>query len=165
MKLNLGCGPKMMDGFVNVDMANNYSQMQPDVVCDITGPLPFDDVDEIHAYHVLEHLVPFKVADVLTEWKRALKPGGLLVIEVPCFDKIMKLYAHKIIDGKGIGIEWKYWLWGDPRFGDEKMLHRWCFGVEELGDILHRIGFENVQLETPQTHIKERDMRMTAVKP
>jgi predicted SAM-dependent methyltransferase len=109
--------------------------------------------------------VPFKVAEILTEWRRALKKGGLLVIEVPCFDKILKMYAHKVIDGKDIGLEWKYWLYGNPQFHDEKMLHRWCYGVEELGDILYELGFENVQLEPPQTHMKDRDMRMTAVKP
>lgn len=165
MKLNLGCGSKILDGFVNVDMADNHSKIQPDVVCDITGPIPFDEVEEIHAYHVLEHIAPFKVADVLTEWKRALKSGGLLVIEVPCFDKIMRMYAHKILDGKDIGLNWKFWLWGDPRFNDEKMLHKWCYGVDELGDILYGLGFDNVQLEPAQTHIKERDMRMTATKP
>ncbi len=167
MKLNLGCGSKIMDGFVNVDMASNHSHIQPDVACDITKTLPFEDgvADEIHAYHVVEHFTPFDVPTVLTEWKRVLKTGGLLVIEVPCFDKIMRLFAHKILDGKAIGLDWKYWLYGDPRFQDEKMLHRWCYGVDELGDILYELGFENVQMEKPKTHIEVRDMRMTATKP
>ena len=167
MKLNIGCGSKIMDGFVNVDAASNHSHIQPDVACDITKALPFDtgSVDEAHAYHVLEHFIPYEVATILTEWKRVLKPGGLLVIEVPCFDKMMRLFAHKILDNQTIGAEWKWWLYGDPRFKDEKMLHRWCYGVEELGDLLYEMGFEDVKLEKPQTHIEARDMRMTAIKP
>ena len=167
MKLNIGCGSKILAGFVNVDAASNYSKIQPDVACDISKELPFDagSVDEAHAYHVLEHFLPFEVAQVLTDWRRVLKPGGLLVLEMPCFDKIMRHFAHQMLDGKPVGDEWKRGLYGDTRYRDEKMLHRWCYGVQELGDLLYEMGFEDVKLEKAQTHMEARDMRMTAIKP
>lgn len=167
MKLNLGCGKKIWPGFVNVDFENNHSSIKPDVSCDLTGRLPFEDdsADEAHAYHVLEHFLPYQVPEILLEWKRVLKPGGLIVIEVPCFDKIMRMFAHKVIDGQGIGLDWKQWLYGDPGCKDVSMLHKWCFSIEELGDTLYDAGFEDVKLEPAQTHVPKRDMRMTGRKP
>ncbi len=41
IKLNIGCGAKKWPGFVNVDLANNWTDVPPDVVADVTKPLPF----------------------------------------------------------------------------------------------------------------------------
>ena len=35
VKLNLGCGDKILDGYVNVDVANERSGKQPDIICDV----------------------------------------------------------------------------------------------------------------------------------
>lgn len=56
MKLNLGCGHKILDGWVNVD---KYDTFSPDVIWDLeTFPWPFEDnsVEEILLSHVMEHL-------------------------------------------------------------------------------------------------------------
>ena len=56
MKLNLGCGSKILDGYTNVDKFDYY---KPDVVHDLeTFPYPFENnsVDEILISHVLEHI-------------------------------------------------------------------------------------------------------------
>lgn len=56
LKLNLGCGGKISEGWVNVDKYDYYAV---DVVHDLeTFPYPFDDnsCNEILMNHVLEHL-------------------------------------------------------------------------------------------------------------
>lgn len=77
IKLNLGCGPRKMAGYVNVD---NRSEVKPDKVLDVqkNGLKPWDDnsVDEVRAYDFLEHIVPDKVVFVIDEIWRVLKPGG-----------------------------------------------------------------------------------------
>lgn len=82
MKLNLGCGSDIRQGYVNVDRA---ALPGVDVVHDLTVlPLPFDDgvADEALCLSILEHL---DCAPFLRDVHRILKPGGRAVIEVPHF--------------------------------------------------------------------------------
>lgn len=44
-------------------------------------PFPNETFDVITAWHVIEHVT--SVADTLAEWRRVLKPGGVLVMETP----------------------------------------------------------------------------------
>ena len=166
--LNLGSGAKLRKGFVNIDLANNWSSIQPDVVCDVTGPLPFPDdhADEVHAYHLLEHLWRWKAQDCLGEWIRVLKPGGFLVLEMPCFDKIAMILAHCLIDRSPIDHRMTIWgLFGDPHYKNEAMAHKWCYSRSELTELLKETGLVEITEEHPQTHQKMRDMRMVARKP
>jgi predicted SAM-dependent methyltransferase len=39
-KLNLGCGKRKQDGFINID---NRAEFEPDLICDIINGLPFED--------------------------------------------------------------------------------------------------------------------------
>jgi len=54
MKLHLGCGTKRKEGWINID---SVAALQPDLVHDISQPLPYDDLsaDEILAEDILEH--------------------------------------------------------------------------------------------------------------
>lgn len=86
-KLLLGCGKTRIPGFVGVDVVKIPGYV--DKVCDLNKiPYPFKSgsVDEIHLYHVLEHLQePIKK---LEELHRILKKGGKLYIRVPHFSSM-----------------------------------------------------------------------------
>lgn len=79
MRLNLGCGTDVREGWVNVDCvpANGV------VVADLTKPLPFPDAvaEEVYASHVFEHLQNWP--ETMLECWRVLKTNGLLVVRVP----------------------------------------------------------------------------------
>ena len=55
VKINLGCSTQKIKGMINVDIT---STCNPDKVMDISQQWDFPDdyFDEIHAYHILEHL-------------------------------------------------------------------------------------------------------------
>ena len=56
MKLNLGCGSKVLPGWTNLDKFSTY---KPDIVHDLeVFPYPFENnsVEEIILSHVLEHI-------------------------------------------------------------------------------------------------------------
>jgi predicted SAM-dependent methyltransferase len=80
--MNLGCGPDVVEGWVNVDNAWN----RPGVQCaDMRVALPFDSAtfDGILMNHSLQQVRHTEVRDVLVECRRILRPGGALRIIVP----------------------------------------------------------------------------------
>ena len=77
-KLNLGCGDKILPGYVNVDVAESRRGMKPDVLCDLHKLAPFEDntVDAILSVHVVEHFWRWEVVDILKEWCARTKAGA-----------------------------------------------------------------------------------------
>ena len=85
MKLNLGCGNKILDGYVNVDKFDLYNV---DIKHDLEKlPYPFDDnsVEEIIMSHVLEHIGqdPDVFINILKELYRICNNLALIKIAVP----------------------------------------------------------------------------------
>jgi hypothetical protein len=83
LKLNLGCGQRRMEGFLNVDKFG-----EPDLCFDLeTFPWPWEDssVDTIVLNHVLEHLgqSPDVYFGIMKELYRICQPEALLHINVP----------------------------------------------------------------------------------
>lgn len=166
VKLNIGCGGKLWPGFVNIDAPSNWSGAKPDVEADIRD-LPFPDgyADEAHAYHVIEHFQRWETEAVLAEWVRVLKPGGTLVLECPCLDKVLGLFFEFARRGEPLNPRLTLWaLYGDPGYMDVAMTHKWCFGARELAALMERAGLVDVRACEPQTHIAARDMRLEGIK-
>ena len=66
------------------------------MVADITKlPYKHGTVDEIWLIHVFEHIHIWQAEDALYHWHNILKPGGRLVVEVPCMDKILDNFKKK----------------------------------------------------------------------
>ena len=85
MKLNLGCGSKILDGYTNVD---KYDYFKADLVHDLeTFPYPFKDnsVEEIIISHVLEHIgqSPEIFLKIIKEFYRVCRHNSLIKIIVP----------------------------------------------------------------------------------
>lgn len=165
IKLNLGCGNKFLQGFVNVDMPNNWCERQPDLACDVRKlELPNDYADEIHAYHVFEHFYRYEADDILADWTRILKPGGKMVLELPCLDKILGLFDYYAKNGIELNYQMTMWgLYGDPKYHNEAMVHRWCYAESELVDMMQNKGMM-VSTHLPKTHQPVRDIRYEGIK-
>jgi len=83
VRLSIGCGALRLPGFVGVD---KYPSPAVDVVHDLTVfPWPFsgDSVDEVRAWHVLEHMPGYSFPAAVDEIHRILRPGGVLYVKVP----------------------------------------------------------------------------------
>ena len=82
MKLNIGCGLKKKEDYINIDISKKVG---PDKVVDIEKGLPFDDntFDVIYSSHCLEHIVPGKISLVLKEIVRVAKDGAKLNLVLP----------------------------------------------------------------------------------
>jgi len=85
LKLNLGCGYKKMDGYLNVD---KFGDSRPDLVLDLEVlPWPFPDssVTHITMASILEHIgqQPDQFLKIIQELWRICAPGAELIITVP----------------------------------------------------------------------------------
>ena len=95
LKLNLGCGAHVLEGWVNVDAVRRPGV---DLAQDLRRPLPLDDgsASLVFSHHVLEHLhYPDEALALLRECRRVLEPDGWLRVVVPDLD----FYARSYTDG------------------------------------------------------------------
>jgi predicted SAM-dependent methyltransferase len=159
VRLHLGCGRKHFPGFVNVDLPGYLPK--PDVEADIRK-LPFPDgyADEVWAIHVIEHFYAWEVLDVVKEWRRVLKPGGRLVLEMPDLDKVVK----HLNDPKA-PITMTMWpLYGDPRYQKPEEVHKWCYNAVSMTALLEKAGFREIECKIAQYHQPARDFRAEAIR-
>jgi len=104
VKLNLGCGNDIKEGFVNIDMFNNISGV--DLVANIID-LPYVDksVDYIYSGHSLEHIEIPKITAALKNWNRILKKDSILEIEVPDLEWSLKRWLNETDQNKYVNLE------------------------------------------------------------
>lgn len=156
MKLHLGCGKRRFDGYLNIDLRDS------DMDCDIRK-LPFgnDEAEEIIAVHVFEHFYLHEAGQVLAEWFRVLKTDGKLILELPCYDKVIGHIKQEHADNLT-----RWAMFGDPRthIDGEPALHKWIWYMDELAQLMFNTGFKRVTHEPVMFHRPDRDMRLVGVK-
>jgi SAM-dependent methyltransferase len=97
-------------------------------------------VDLIYASHVLEHIGRHDYLQVLAEWHRVLKPGGVLRVGVPDFRSIAEEYVAGQLDG---GLRDLVGLCvGGQR--DDTDFHKMVFDEDLLAEALLGTGFVSV---------------------
>lgn len=171
-KLNLGCGDKILDGYVNVDIVESRLGNKADVVCDIRKLTIFEDnsVDEVLSVHVIEHFWRWEVPDILKEWTRVLKSGGRMVIECPniltACEEILKDPIKGTSNNPKFAHRGMWILYGDPRWQDPLMMHKWGYSPVTLAAVMHDAGLTDFRQEPAQFKFREpRDMRVVGIKP
>ena len=130
-KLNLGSGTQKLKGYENIDLIDGISAY----------PLQYEteSCDEIRASHILEHFGRREVVAVLKNWVDKLRPGGVLKIAVPGFDKIMKACS----DGVRMPSSADAYIFGGQT--DENDFHKSMFTEPVLTKLLQDAGLEHVQ--------------------
>ena len=171
LRLNLGCGDKLLPGYVNVDIAGSRRGAKPDVLCDLRRLSTFetDSADEILSVHVVEHFWRWEIDAILKEWCRVLKPGGTMILECPNLTTACEELLKDPARHAGSGPEGQRTMWvlyGDPRWQDELICHRWAYTPESLSEVMRQAGLENVRREPAQFKLRDpRDMRVVGEKP
>jgi SAM-dependent methyltransferase len=146
LHLHLGCGPKYLSGFVNID-ANPRQRL--DIWLDVRGGLPFpsNSVDSIYSTHMFEHFYPDELDQLLEECFRVLKPRGGVRVVVPSLRNAIKAYSEArqgwFYDSfprhfDSLGGRFSNFVFCDGQ-------HRTAFDFDYLKEVLIRAGFHNVQ--------------------
>ena len=126
LTLNVGCGERTFDDYpegykcINID-TRDLSNV--DKVMDVRR-LEFPDnyFDYILASDIIEHFPISETNDILTEWKRVLKIGGIIEFRMPNLKEICRRY----IDGEH----------------DTKLTSWLLFGGQEYPGNFHYVGFD-----------------------
>ena len=93
VQLHLGCGKRQLPGFLHLDR-DGYKHVDWTGDVSSLGEILDGEADLIYACHILEYWDHFEAKAVLQEWRRVLKPGGLLRLSVPDFDKVVQVYLE-----------------------------------------------------------------------
>jgi len=135
MKLNLGCHDRIRPGYINIDR-DKYDGV--DVVADVSK-LPYKDgeADEVYVSHILEHFSHTRSLEVVKEWARVLKSGGVLKIAVPDFARTIELYCRTGLNNWIIN-----YLYGDQIY--EGAFHYCAFDESRLTRLLKDAGFIDI---------------------
>jgi predicted SAM-dependent methyltransferase len=99
VKIHIGCGSVILDGWLNTDLDAPAAQQK----VDITQPLPFhsDSCRFIFSEHVIEHIDRYEAVAFLTEVFRVLRPGGVARFSTPNLDVLVDAYIRGEISRYG----------------------------------------------------------------
>lgn len=155
VRIDIGAGAKKFPSWLSVGLEDHH-----DIRCDIRKlDLPDHFADAAMAIHVLEHIDRNEAPATLAEWRRVLKPGGKLAIELPELFKVCRLVLTGSDHRAG-----QVALFGEPNFNDPLMLHKWCWSAAELANALREAGFRKIKFKPPEHHGRRdyRDIRVEA---
>jgi glycosyltransferase involved in cell wall biosynthesis len=157
VKLNLGCGPYKMSGYINIDLYDKGADMNIDVR-DLSY-FKTGSVDEVFSSHLLEHFSPYHVMALLKEWNRVLKPGGKLILELPDIEECCRAYA-------GSSKQNKYNMLTNIYGATETVVvpHLYGWDFELLSDHLSWAGFKNMIKKPQEIYHSGYNMRVECLK-
>lgn len=148
-KLNCGCGPCYMDGWVNLDISREHKTD----VCGDVCQIHFDEniFDAIYGCHFYEHLsYPNDALECLIRFYKWLKPAGILRLSVPDLTTAVKAFYNGS-DMKFIyGEEFKGYYHKDTpcerfNFFMKEWDHKIIYDFNLLSGLFEDAGFRNVQ--------------------
>jgi len=163
-KLAIGVGPKDLhaEGYINADIREAPYM---DLLFDASQTLPFEDesLNEILAESVLEHINHnvigvdplFRMTNsikVLREWRRVLKPGGLLVLRLPNLRGVFKQY----LAGNMTVIDFIGYVYGGGEYAEN--YHKAGFDSKIISACLRAAGFKEWKItdaHNPANELKE----------
>lgn len=146
LKLHLGCGNNIREGYINVDQYVSAPTILNANVFDL--PFESNTVDEIFTEHMLEHLSKYEVPLALKEWARVLKSGGKLLMNLPNLEWCMQQWLSKT--------EEERWGWQlDTIFGLQVHpgeFHKTGFTKHRLQVLLTDAGFNKIKIDDFWSH-------------
>ena len=170
MKLNLGSGEQLLEGYVNFDCVKVEKHgKRTDVIGKIQElKLIWKDAcfDSIIAFHSLEHLTRPEVVQAIKDCFHILKPGGTLVVEGP---DVLGAYEYYVNQKKNVA-GYIYCIFGEDFSSRNKYGDSWSHKSGWTGDLMSQAmkqcGFSIKAIGPGLSHgMGTRDFRVEGLKP
>ena len=141
-RLEVGSGEAPRDGYTHLDIRGGLPHL--DLIADF-GELPFENnqLMEIFCSQVIEHIPRWRRLDVLREWYRVLRPGGVLRGNCPNLDGWLEHYVRN----KHNGLNYTEFI--DRVYGGQEdafNVHYTGFTPESLKEELYKAEFTQVNI-------------------
>lgn len=108
MKLHLGCGPNIKEGFINIDLGGsqfgttgegqtqriNHDLSRGLPILDLFGK-PIKDIKKVISCHFFEHIMDDQALSLMRDCFNKMTSGGVFRIAVPNFTTMVKAYIEK----------------------------------------------------------------------
>jgi hypothetical protein len=136
-RLNLGCGDRYAEGWWNVDFAGSPHRKDEEI--DLrTNALPWTDVEQAYAGHLLEHLYVDEVLVLLETLRGCMAPDGELMVVGPDLILAQGMAAAGTLD---VTID-SLTNGGHRWHGDE---HRWHCNEIAVARLLRVTGWTRIE--------------------
>lgn len=167
VKLHLGCGQDYWPGYVNIDVLPNSKADMMMSYLEIDRHFEPDSVDEVVMIHSLNYVPLWEARDFFAKVQKVLKAKGQLIIETVNLEKA----ARHMLENIGNFNQYLEGVRGIYGFGlDHLQKHeKYTPNVQgwtpwHLQYELNQVGFDEIEILSPQTHVSWRDMRVVAIK-
>jgi ubiquinone/menaquinone biosynthesis C-methylase UbiE len=183
MKLNLGCGSQVPDGWVNVDYALGARLMKIPLfrmlnkkiklfnldwnekiyLHDLTKKFPWNDssIDIVYSSHTLEHFSKNDGQSFLAECYRVLRKDGVIRIVVPDLRHIVieyieaRIYADDFVEAVGVLYENSNNKLKNKLLPFLQFPHKCMYDNSRLLKILSEIGFQAASRSAFDSNIED----------
>lgn len=143
MKLHLGCGKRFIPGFVHVDL-DDFPHIDHRHAIDTLPMFADGSAELIYCCHAFQYFDWVRAADVLAEWRRVLRPGGVLRLAVPDFEALVALYQETGDLAKVIGPLFGRMPISSPT-GSRTIFHHTTYDLKTLTRVCEAAGFRDVR--------------------
>ncbi len=161
LKLHLGCGSELKQGWLNVDLINSQPSITPGtqfINYDLRlGVLPLQDAscEFVYSAHFFEHLECQQGLRLMRDSYRVLRPGGTFRVALPTFTNMFRAYLDR--DFGYFDLNDIFEAFPELERGSETLVDYVNYGVYQFGEhkciydeektllILNRLGFKTVK--------------------
>ena len=135
MKLNVGCGDRHIEVYINIDHRTCGDRI--DDVFTLKEYKP-NTVDRIVARHVLEHACYDRSEIILSRWYQLLKKGGELYVCVPKLEYVFEHIKNYLQGGT------TDWEWMNSRIFGQGPISRAMYGLDQFDDPMGVYKYESI---------------------